>query len=259
MKTLFRTLTVVILGCACSVACGDDDDDGGADGTGNVPNRPEETGAACEDVSDCFPEVVEGELQGDAICLARVRDGYCTHTCTADEDCCAATGECKTDLKQVCSPFESTGDMMCFLSCEDEDVAAAPDVADEQEYCQREASPDFICRSSGGGSANRKICVPGDCGIGADCASDADCDGDLTCVTGFTGGYCTQVGCSLNADCPADSVCVTSPGNDNYCARTCSSAGDCSFCRHDGFFATCSDEVVFAEDGTAETVCVPPS
>src|SRR5690606_27500335 len=77
---------------------------------------------------------------------------------------------CATDLKQVCSPFTSTGSKYCFLSCEDEDLRAAdgglPDgaVLDADEYCKREAHPDFICRSTGGGAENRRVCVPGGAG-----------------------------------------------------------------------------------------------
>jgi hypothetical protein len=187
-----------------------------------------------------------------------VRGGYCTHTCETDANCCAVEGECKTDLPQVCSPFESDDGMMCFLSCEADDVAADPDAEDDQHFCQRNASPDFICRSSGGGAANRKICVPGDCGVGADCASDADCNG-LSCVTSFGGGYCTERACSLDADCPGDARCVIAGDGNNYCFASCTSAADCSFCRHDGSFATCSDEVVFAEAGASGSVCTPPS
>jgi hypothetical protein len=46
--------------------------------------------------------------------------------------------------------------MMCFLSCE----ASALGGADETTYCQDFAGAAFSCRSTGGGSANRKICSP---------------------------------------------------------------------------------------------------
>jgi hypothetical protein len=29
-----------------------------------------------------------------------------------------------------------------------------------ENFCQEEAHPAFACRSSGGGSSNRKVCVP---------------------------------------------------------------------------------------------------
>jgi hypothetical protein len=260
MKRVLRSISALVMASALfAVACGgDDDDDGG--GGGNTPApRPEDTGAACTTADECYPTVAEGALQGDAQCLEEVRDGYCTHSCEADEDCCAAEGECDNDLAQVCSPFTSTSGMKCFLSCEDEDVAAHPDVVyeDENEYCQREASRDFICRSSGGGDENRKICVPGDCGVGADCATNEHCTGDLECVTSFGGGYCTRSGCASNDDCPTDSLCVAR-GEQNYCYKTCQAASDCSFCRGEGVFAACSAEVTFVQDGTSGTVCVPP-
>jgi hypothetical protein len=220
--------------------------------------------------SECFSDLQAGAgggLQGEALCLDRVPGGYCTHTCQADDECCAATGECTGNHAEVCSPFESTGMKMCFLTCEAADLAAtgaagaagAAAVTDEQEYCQRFASSSFICRSSGGGKANRKVCVPGDCGAGAACAADADCTGGLTCLSNFKGGYCGKGDCAVNADCGAASACVKAADGKNYCFKTCQAASDCSFCRNAGYYATCSDGVVFAEDGTTGSVCVPPS
>lgn len=241
-------------------ACGGDGESGAA-GSGGDAQRPEEVGAACEVAADCFPNVEEGDLQGEALCLDRVRDGYCTHTCEVDEDCCAAEGECRTELPQVCSPFESTGMQMCFLSCGDEEVGAT-DYADDSEFCQREASPDFICRSSGGGANNRKICVPGECGVGSRCAVDEDCSGDLVCLTDLLGGYCSRAGCTSDADCGGavgeGPVCVERSDGFTYCARRCTAASDCSFCRGQGWpDGTCRDDVTFVEEGTAVSVCVP--
>ncbi len=130
-------------------ACGNDDD--GA--------APTNTGQACAAADQCYPGVKDGELLGDAVCLAEVEGGYCTHTCTQDTDCCAATGECAGNHAEVCSPFESTNDMYCFLSCENADFEGT-DITDGEAYCQAYASAAFHCRSSGGGSKNRKVCVP---------------------------------------------------------------------------------------------------
>lgn len=243
-----------LLLAATTITCKDDPaaNDAGDGGNGS----PDQVGSVCEVPDDCYPDVDPADLSGPLECLDRVRDGYCTHQCAADTDCCAVEGECKTDLPQVCSPFESTGLMMCFLSCEGADVEAAG-AEDDQAFCQHEASPDFICRSSGGGSNNRKVCVPGDCGLGADCAEDADCDGDLSCLD-YEGGYCGVAGCSVNADCPADSLCVRD-GDATYCARTCGAETDCSFCRHEDHPTSCRDDAEFAEDGTSGTVCLAHS
>lgn len=138
-------LLLALLGTACA------EDDGNEAG--------EQAGQACADPSECYPDVEEGDLQSggmagaaETICLGNVDGGYCTHTCEVDTDCCAAEGECDSDLPQVCGPFESTGMMMCFLSCEG--------VENGDDFCANEAHPDFICRSTGGGAANRKVCVP---------------------------------------------------------------------------------------------------
>jgi hypothetical protein len=125
----------------CGVgACGDDDDSG------------ENTGQSCESAAQCYPGVDQTALAGTVTCMDRVEGGYCTHTCSADADCCAVQGECQGGLPQVCAPFESEGVSYCFLSCED--------VADETVFCQENANPAFGCRSTGGGSQNRKVCVP---------------------------------------------------------------------------------------------------
>jgi hypothetical protein len=240
-----------------TTSCGGESD-GESGNVAGTMNRPDEqTGSVCEIDSECFPDVVEGELLGEARCLTRVRGGYCTHLCETDSDCCAVEGECKTALPQVCSPFESAEGTMCLLSCEDADIEGDPNAEDGNDFCQRNASWDFVCRSSGGGAENRKVCMPSDCSVGAACGSDEDC-GDLSCVLGASGGYCSQRDCVANDDCPADSLCITA-GDDSYCAKTCAGASDCSFCRFDGLRLGCSDEVVFAEAGTTGTVCVPPT
>ncbi|HSC86907.1 MAG TPA: hypothetical protein VLC09_06535 [Polyangiaceae bacterium] len=165
MKLVSGLLGISILG-SIPLACSSDDGRGPENG---------ETGAACEAATDCYPDLPDGTLQGDAICMDRVEGGYCTHECVTDDDCCAAEGECPTDRAQVCSPFESTGLMMCLLSCEKTDVESDPDAVDDNDYCERNAGPAFSCRSSGGGSDNRKVCMPKD---------------DCTATAGGAGGTC---------------------------------------------------------------------
>lgn len=272
MKSARPLFAVLICVPLLSASCGksEDGDAAGNSGSGGAATiKPGETGSVCKVASDCFSDLQGGSngLQGEALCLDRVLGGYCTHTCQADDECCAAAGECTGNHAEVCSPFESTGMKMCFLTCEAADLAAtgaagaagAAAVADEQEYCQRFANSSFICRSSGGGKENRKVCVPGDCGTGAACAGDADCSGGLTCLSSFKGGYCGKRDCAVNADCGADGACVKAADGKNYCFRTCQAASDCSFCRSDGSYATCSDQVAFVETGTTGSVCVPPS
>ena len=126
------------------------------DGNGDDESSPDHAGEACVAPDECYDEVEPGALRGDPICLDRVEGGYCTHLCQTDADCCAVEGECRSDLPQVCAPFESTGMMMCFLSCEAADIGDH----DEGSFCQDEVHPAFGCRSTGGGPANRKVCVP---------------------------------------------------------------------------------------------------
>lgn len=252
MRASISSVWVALLLASPALTC--KDDGGGHDD--DAQGSPDQVGTVCHVPDDCYPDVDHADLHGAVICNDRVRDGYCTHECVADEDCCAVEGECETDLPQVCSPFESSGQMTCFLSCEGEDVEAAGE-PDEQSFCQHQASPYFICRSSGGGGANRKVCVPGDCGIGADCDEDAHCGGDLECIGDYEGGYCSRRGCESNADCGEGALCVAD-GDATYCARTCEHDPDCSFCRHGEHAASCTSDVEYAEAGTTGTVCVAP-
>jgi hypothetical protein len=260
-RRMLAAMGVLALGLGVIGACSSDDDDisGGASGGTGGTGSPEQTGSVCEQATDCYPDV-DGGLVGEAVCLDRVEGGYCTHLCEKDEDCCAAPGECATGLKQVCSPFESSGQKMCFLSCEAVDMkpydgGTAWD--DDNEFCQREASQEFICRSSGGGSDNRKVCVPGDCGVGEACLTKADCNGDLECLTDVDGGYCGKANCTANADCPNGSACVRMDETRSYCLRKCQGDSDCSFCRPWDDRTPCTDEVDYVEDGTPGRVCVP--
>jgi hypothetical protein len=60
-------------------------------------------------------------------------------------------------LRVICSPFENeSGIKRCFLACEAEDIGDY----EESDYCHEFAHEEFGCRSSGGGSENRKVCVP---------------------------------------------------------------------------------------------------
>lgn len=113
-------------------------------------------GQPCDVPADCFPNLDHDALLGEVECLTKVEGGYCTHLCEADNDCCAIEGECVAGYPQVCAPYTNQPDKRCFLSCEASDV----DGLDPNEYCRTYAHPSFGCRSTGGGSENRKVCVP---------------------------------------------------------------------------------------------------
>jgi hypothetical protein len=120
-------------------------------------DKDEHAGSACGVAGDCY-KGLKTAPKGEVMCLTRVEGGYCTHLCQIKTDCCAVEGECKSGIPQTCAPFESTGQRMCFLSCEPADIGNA----DGNAYCQQNAHKSFICRSTGGGSENQKVCVPPD-------------------------------------------------------------------------------------------------
>jgi len=143
-RSVVQTLVGSLLGFAVAAACGEDDSSG-AEG--------ESAGQSCDAAEQCYEDADRDAIAGEVLCLDRVEGGYCTHECVTDADCCAAEGECD-GRPQVCAPFESTGMMMCFLSCESADVEG-----DADEYCSTYAHAEFGCRSTGGGSDNRKVCA----------------------------------------------------------------------------------------------------
>ena len=93
--------------------------------------------APCDAAEDCaVPDDAEAE------CLDEGDQGFCTWACGDDGDCADAVD---TDYDFVCAPWESEAGMHCFPSCEG-----------DEEACP----PGYGCRSTGGGSENRKVCFP---------------------------------------------------------------------------------------------------
>lgn len=132
---------------------------GGSGNSGN-PQPVTQTGSACKTASTCYPNVQnKTQIKGTVTCLTQVQGGYCTHQCSSDADCCAVPGECLTKVTEVCSPFENQTQSYCFLSCEPAAVQKAG-FTDANTYCQQLGNATFTCRSTGGGSNNRKICSP---------------------------------------------------------------------------------------------------
>jgi hypothetical protein len=236
------------------VACGGDSNGGGTPPPSQT-GSPEATASTCEVAEDCYPNLDPETLAGEPLCLDRVRDGHCTHLCEEDADCCAAEGECRTGIPQVCAPFESTGQRMCFLSCEDREVEESG-LESDNVYCQREAGRDFLCRSTGGGAANRKVCLPVDCGVGAACVNDEECPEGQTCLREFFGGYCSARDCQSNDECPGNSVCVVR-AEGNLCLAPCGQDGDCATCRGEIHATACVADVELADAETRASVCQP--
>lgn len=180
MTSLRCVLASFLAASAVVIACGSDDEaSSSSSSSGGVvdagPRGVEPAGQACTAATQCCTGLDGGAVVGTVTCLDKVPNGYCTHTCTQDSDCCATPGECRIGIKQVCSPFtndSSTKD--CFVSCEDADIRAgitasadaggydggAADGGVENAYCLAYASVYATCRSSGGGNQNRKVCIP---------------------------------------------------------------------------------------------------
>ncbi len=175
-------------------SCSDDTDRPRETTASTGSGLAEQTGQGCAVANDCYANVAVADIQGDVQCLDRVAGGYCTHLCQDDGDCCAVAGECNAVDTQVCGPFESTGMMMCFISCEPAAIQG-----DADTFCEG-YHPDFGCRSTGGGAANRKVCVS--IGNGA-CTAPDDCpDGFGSCCENTRGNLrCYDAGGSDGRTC----------------------------------------------------------
>lgn len=123
-------------------------------------NSAPATGRGCMTPADCYHGVADaGALGGKVVCLD-IPGGYCSHECTQDSDCCAVSGECPAGIKQVCAPLESNPQTYCFVSCEAADITPSGDGGtDPNAFCASAAGAGFTCRSTGGGSANKKFCA----------------------------------------------------------------------------------------------------
>lgn len=99
--------------------------------------------AGCDEPDEC--EVPEGAT---AECLEKSGEGFCTWSCTDDAEC---DDDPDPDFGFVCASFEDTSGQHCFPSCRE-------DAEDEDEVCPA----GYGCRSTGGGSENRKVCFPGE-------------------------------------------------------------------------------------------------
>lgn len=193
-RTSITISLLLTFGLGFGASCGDDDDNRYPPPSSGA-GLANQTGEACAAPVDCYDGVLQSEIQGEVQCLDRVYGGYCTHLCQDDSNCCAVVGECDDGFTQVCGPFESTGMMMCFMSCEDADRGNV----EEQAYCAG-VHPDFICRSTGGGSQNRKVCVPsggGPCAVAQDCGAAYP----YCCLNALNEYRCYDAGASAGRSC----------------------------------------------------------
>jgi hypothetical protein len=127
---------------------------GGCSGSSNAPAT---TSSSCTSASQCYPGVDAGALRGTPACLTSVGNGYCTHTCASNADCCSGPDNCAAaDIPEICGSFESSGANYCFVSCAATDLPAG--TTDANAFCARAAGGSSTCRSSGGGTNNTKFC-----------------------------------------------------------------------------------------------------
>ena len=115
------------------------------------------TSSSCTSASQCYPGVDAGALKGTPACLTSVGNGYCTHTCASNADCCSGPDNCAAaDIKEICGSFESSGANYCFVSCAAADLPAG--TTDASAFCAKTVGGSSSCRSSGGGSNNTQFC-----------------------------------------------------------------------------------------------------
>ena len=152
MNQAIQTL-LVATGLATALACSGGGGGGGASGT--------PAGQSCAAATQCYAGLDAAALHGQVTCLSQLQNGYCTHACQTDADCCAVAGECE-GVQEVCAPLQSASGTYCLVSCSSAAIAAFPNAGttDPTTYCQRWANASFTCRSTGGGHDNMMFCGP---------------------------------------------------------------------------------------------------
>src|SRR5215472_288737 len=109
-------VSAIPVGLALAIACS-------SNSSGPPPGQ---TGSGCTTAAQCYPGLDAAALQGTVTCLTQLQNGYCSHTCQTNVNCCAVPGECPTGLKEVCSPLQSAGLTYCLVACDTASIAANP-------------------------------------------------------------------------------------------------------------------------------------
>lgn len=200
-----------------------------------------DVGAPCEAPADCRPDMDPDD--GDAVCLDDVPGGLCTLDCETDDDCCPG-GAC--GRAQTC--VEHDGRSLCMVSCTSDDIAPQNDA---DVYCNGNANPATTCEQV---SPEQRVCIPGECGLGAACDDDDECAQGLACIGEFEGGYCSVAGCESNDDCPDDSLCIVQ-GEGTMCAKRCELEVECWSCRPREVRATCGSAEEYVSTLSSAPVC----
>lgn len=139
-------------------------------------------------------------------------NGFCTKSCTKDEDCPIEVGTVRMCI-----------DGKCQRSC------------NTDEDCGRTG---YLCVENNG----KSFCKSKK-NYGAACNSDSDCSEGLSCYKGyaFPDGYCTKAG-TTSDQCEDGGV----PGNMGLCMRQCSADSDC---KRDGYFCFDSGSAKYCSTG----------
>jgi hypothetical protein len=166
-------------------------------------------GASCESGDQCLGGACLTAQEG-------FPDGYCT---TFDCD----TQGCSNIFGSECLLLNQLRNQAaCYVSCDGDGDC-------RDGYRCIDADGAQVCLPNGLAAG-----LPQAGETGTSCSRDLDCDGG-TCLTNFTGGYCTALGCNSDSDCASfgEGRCLTlsADGVDTFtaCFDGCSSDAECRF------------------------------
>jgi Dickkopf-like protein len=254
-------------GGAAGAGGGNNGGSSGAAGAGGAPGAefrgtvglPCETATDCPGGLDCVPSSATGPFQNGG-----PEEGYCTTTCTVNEDCeaiddiaaCALGGD---GNQRYCVALCQTGDpsgteLKCSLIQGQRDTLAClsgvttPSGGRDLGLCIPVCHSDEGC---GGGrfcDLGTGVCVdapPAGAAVGAACTEDAECAGGQCLTLTGGGGFCTGLctfgligGCGFDAlgvpagertaACLVPALSTGGIGDIGYCSELCDVAEDCA-------------------------------
>lgn len=218
----------------------------GAAGAGGTPAAAEfrgtiglpcETAAECPGGLDCVPSSATGPFQEGG-----PEGGYCTTTCTVNEDC-----EAIDDIA-ACALDGDDGTSYCVALCQTGEPTSGTELKCSLLQGQRDDLACLAGTNMPSGGRDLGLCIP-------ICHSDAACGGGRFCDLGT--GVCVDAappGAAIGEACTEDTECAG-----GQCINLTDGGGFCSGLCTYGLIGGCGFDAEGVEVGARDAGCLVPA